>query len=509
MMTLKNRQINVSAAVLTMRVKIERLAKVGVNILSSNSLFWIIFGLLIFQALWVAFSFRYPMLYDEKFHLDAIRFLSSQGKSFLIGDGSQNTNYDFLGSIVFGATSIFHYIMAAIYWVANHFNIAWPYLTVIFRVLNIAMVAFGLYAYRRLFQKLKIGEVYINLGLLMFVLLPMTTLVAATVNYDNMIFLLTPLFLIAGINVLQLKEPKFIRYVIFMVIGLFASLAKPAFLPVFAVGCLIAITSQYRLINHQFIKKLLGQISGKKIVAIPLLLLVGVLLVLFAQRYVYSTIRYGSPIPDCAQVLSSDRCMANGVYALESMVIATKNDRSTITPTVYVAGWFNSMFLGYGITAANTTNGGSSGARSPEILNDTIFILAGLFVLAMVYQRKSEPSAKSKDFVLYCAAALVLVTICFNAVSYYRAHSQLNLNPRYILSVLPIFFVFGIRDLSRSIGNRPLIKITIITVLFVIFAQGGGLITHIVKSNEAWYWQNPNIIRINQDARNILNIVVR
>ena len=95
---------------------------------------------------------------------------------------------------------------------------------VIFRVLNIAMVAFGLYTYRRLFKKLKIGEVYINLGLLMFVLLPMTTLVAATVNYDNMIFLLTPLFLIAVINVLELKEPKFIRYVIFMVLGIFASI---------------------------------------------------------------------------------------------------------------------------------------------------------------------------------------------------------------------------------------------------------------------------------------------
>lgn len=55
--------------------------------------------------------------------------------------------------------------------------------------------------------------------------------------------------------------------------------------------------------------------------------------------------------------------------------------------------------------------------------------------------------------------------------------------------------------------NRPLKLIVFLGVLS-LFTQGGGLITYILQSKEAWYWQNSKVIEINNTAKRILQPLV-
>lgn len=478
--------------------------------LSTDWFLLAIIGFFAIQAIWLSFSFRFPMLFDEKFHFEAITFLNKNPGLFYFSNGSQNPNYDYLGSVAFGGITAFHYILSFILRLARLITSNFTLTIIGFRIINIAMVAIGILFFSRLFRKLKINSIYINLGLLLYVLLPMTIFVSATINYDNMLFMLTPIFLLLGVKILQLKAFEAKSVILFLIIGVFASLVKPAFLPIFFIGVAMLLINKRANLTKEHGLKVIGQINeSNKFVSIFLLFILAILCILFFQRYIFTTFRYSSPLPDCAKILNYERCQSNEVYKLESMVIATKNERPVVSLAQYVSGWYSKMFFGYGITASVTSDGKLEAYNSPKILNDAIFIIVSVFILAIIYQYKENTKNNSFNFVLYCVLALVLTTIYFNASSYFRAHSELNLNPRYVLYVLPIIFVFGIRDLSISIGNHPVIKSLIIISALIVFTQGGGLSTHILNSNERWYWPDTRVLYINNKAKEFLNIIVK
>jgi hypothetical protein len=79
------------------------------------------------------------------------------------------------------------------------------------------------------------------------------------------------------------------------------------------------------------------------------------------------------------------------------------------------------------------------------------------------------------------------------------------INGRYLLPVLfPVAILMG-RGLQLALAHRPVwIKPALVVFAVVLFLQGGGVMTFILRSDASWDWHNSTIIRVNNDARRIL-----
>jgi len=153
------------------------------RVLGSRGFLVFIIILFAFQSAWIAFSFRYPMLYDEYFHVNVIKLFSQQLSPFIT---SQPTSYDIFGVLSYGVATLFHYLMSFPYRAISVFTDNLAIQVISMRLVCIAFTAVGIVLFNKLFQKIGIKQVFINVALLLFVLLPIVPFVAATVNYDNM-----------------------------------------------------------------------------------------------------------------------------------------------------------------------------------------------------------------------------------------------------------------------------------------------------------------------------------
>ena len=78
------------------------------RIVSSEKFFYFVIIFFFLQATWVALSFRYPMIFDERYHFEVIKIFSEHTATPIIYN--QPTEYDPYGSLAYGSASLYHYL---------------------------------------------------------------------------------------------------------------------------------------------------------------------------------------------------------------------------------------------------------------------------------------------------------------------------------------------------------------------------------------------------------------
>src|SRR5438270_1670989 len=151
-------------------------------LLASRKFYWAILGVFVLEAAWIAASGRYPMAFDEDFHLGIIRLYAHHLGPFWAG---QPESADRFGAVARDPSYLYQYLMSFPYRLINVFTHDQTIQIVILRVLNIGLFASGLVLYRRLFLKTGISRPVVHACLLVFVLLPIVPLLAGQINYDN------------------------------------------------------------------------------------------------------------------------------------------------------------------------------------------------------------------------------------------------------------------------------------------------------------------------------------
>ncbi len=63
-------------------------------------------------------------------------------------------------------------------------------------------------------------------------------------------------------------------------------------------------------------------------------------------------------------------------------------------------------------------------------------------------------------------------------------------------------FQLAFRGKYRIVGG------IILATVFVMFLDGGGFMTFILRSDPSWYWANPLVVHANQTAQHILRHIV-
>lgn len=485
-----------------MRGKMKKIVNKTVQIIGSKYFFWGVLALFVFQAAWIAFSFVYPMLYDESFHVGVIAIFSHQLSPFIL---NQPQAYDAYGNLANGGATMFHYLMSFPYRLILAFTDK-PIVYVIFlRLICIAMVAVGIQLFNKLFQKIGIRQVFINIGMLLFILLPIVPFVAATVNYDNMLFMLTALFLITCVNILASEKVIWYQYVWVIVVGCFASLVKFTFLPVFAVSVVYLVIVLCRRYGKQIFSKTFASFrSTSKLRVTGVIALTAVVVGMFSAVYLQNVILYRSLQPSCEKVLSIDRCNKNGVYLRDSQAEVTKNTRPLAQDPSYISQWVLQMVNWTNMTGSRTVTSGSPARQPLPIIYTTVFLGGFIGLFALLYSWRSIKKKPGWHFLVTISVALTIVVFMVNYSTYIKLHAAFAIQPRYVLSMVPIIIVMIVVAVNFILRKARWLKLTLLIATLLLLFQGGGLITHIVLSEDTWYWQNSKTIKANHFAKKIL-----
>jgi hypothetical protein len=462
------------------------------KLLVSDKFFKFIVGLLVIQALWIAFSGRYPMAFDEDFHLGLIRLYADHISPFW---SSHPESGNAFGALARDPSYLYHYIMSFPYRFISLVTDNLATQVVWLRMLNIALFASSLVLYRQLLLKLGASRALVHFCLLIFILVPIVPLLAAQINYDNLILPLTALAMLMTLRFSDSLSKKGMKLVLLwqlLLVCLFASLVKYAFLPIFAAIALFLILRLYKGYKPTHTFKVALQHGWREIGRGSLLALIAATFLLgglFAERYGINIVRYQKPAPDCAQVLTYDNCKYYGPWIRDYNLALNKPPVNT-GPIAYTGEWLHGMWF----RSFFAVDGPGTGfqTRAPLTLPaNAAIVVAILSALAFtVTVRRLWRRYDPRVLWLFSFAVFIHVLALWQEEykMFLETHRPVAINGRYLLPILPLVLVVAGLALKELLARRESFKLILATGVLLCFLWGGGALTYILRSNDAWYW---------------------
>lgn len=460
--------------------------------LSSRAFFKLIIGLFIVQAAWIALSGHYPMAFDEDFHIGIIKLYAGHLSPFWQADPPDGATF---GAISRDPSYLYQYLMSFPYRLISLFTHNQTWLIIILRALNIVFFACGLPLYRKLLLKTGASKAIVNVSLLIFVLIPIVPLLGAQINYDNAIIPLTALTLLLAIQVSQSLGKQSIdvtKLFQFIVVCLFASMIKYAYLPIFVGSSLFLLFRAWRVYRRpsrlvHALKKSWPKLQGwSRWILLALLILMSGL---FIERYGVNLVRYHELVPDCAQVLTYNECQHYPPWIRDYNFEATKPDASDKNPISYsrhwlYGTWMRSFFALDGPSNDFQTRGP---LRLPAV-GGAVFAVAGLLAL-LVTARKVWHRYDTQVLWLISIATILYITILWltQYQLYVRTAQPVAINGRYLLPIMPLIITALALAARELLGHREWLKVPLVIITVACFLWGGGALTYILRSNDAWY----------------------
>ncbi len=481
--------------------------------LASPGVFWLVFVVLIVEALWIAFSSRYPMAFDEDFHLGIIKLYALHPSPLWLG---QPPDADSFGSVATDPSYFYHFLMSFPYRFIQLFTHDQTIQVIWLRCINIALFVSALPLWRRLLRRSNASEAMINTLFAIFVLIPIVPLLAGQINYDNLVFPLTALaFLLASRLVGNIKQTKHHvptgQLIALLSVCLIASIVKYAFLPIFIVICsyvLIKLWKRYHSLTEIYKALWRGSLRISKLYV---LLGVGVLLIaaaLFIQRDVANIVKYHTPVPSCNKVLSIKECTAyapwNRDYILKSTRVMPKHNPIVFSSEWAYGMWLRSLFTLAGPSADYET-------RGPLLLPALASLLYGAVGLSLIVVyglRVLRRSNATLRLLLIGAVTYCTVLWIDEYAAYVRTGQPVAINGRYLLPVLLPLMLFVGLCFAQWLHNRPRAKLAVAVIALFCFLWGGGAGTFVLRSSNYWYWPNTTIIRVNNEAQRLVGPVI-
>jgi hypothetical protein len=475
----------------------------------SNTFLYLVLGFFLLNALWIVFSGVYPMAFDEDFHFGIIKIYASHWSPFL---ASQPPNANAFGAVVRDPSYLYQYLMSFPYRLLTHLTSNQAAQVIILRLMNVAMFTGALLLFRRLLLRVHVSRAMTHVALAVYVLIPIVPFLAAHINYDNLLLLVLPgVFLLFLTCVEKLKQGTLDlkRFLLLGSLCLLASLIKYAFLPIFAAICIYIVYLAIHELHTRGKAPVAAmvragwQAASKKTVAGLVILLV-VSAGLFVQRYGINMLRYHNPIPACDAVLDENACMAYGPWGRDYAYAQSKADPDdsllfVFTPQWVKGLWFRSFFA---------VNGPASGydTRLPLPIPEWAMVAVAVPALgcAIWYWRRIRRSSPMLD-VFLLAIVVYIVALWLDDYSMYLYTGQpVAVNGRYLLPILLLMAAILGPAVSVALRKVPKAKPVLVSLfLLVVFLEGGGALTYIVRSDATWNWQNRVVIDANNALRTI------
>lgn len=454
--------------------------------------------LFIIQASWLALSFRFPMIYDEGTHMGFIVQYSDE-----ISPYTNDTPGNMTTQI-----SLFHYLMSFIYRLMSVFTDSTFVLVVVCRLICIGMVATGMYILAKTCIRAGVPRGVTAIGMLLFTSLPMVPLVAATINNDNLLFLTSSIFFFYMVKIINDSKLNWLDVALLVSIGCISALVKYTFLPIFLIS--IILTLCFSLKNKKKFNGLLTSFRGtsfnKRLAMIALLT---VSTGLFLLVYMGNVIMYKSLQPACTEVLPQQVCQRNGVVQRNKIAKETADSRPTVPIDDFSYRiWFGSM-LNNTVWSGNSTENGVALRPPLYITKISFFVSVILGACLLLYAWRTLRMTPAFKVLLLVALSLFGVLFLKNLSTYYSLHQPYAIQPRYLMSVLPIVVIAVVYAAYVVTRGKRTLQTFVVALVLMMSTQGGGIITHILLSEKSWYWDSDVIVDSNQMLKGLLSKVVK
>jgi hypothetical protein len=481
------------------------------TLLRSNKLFWILFGIFLIEAVWIALSGAYSMAFDEYVHYGTIQLYMHQWSPFL---ASQQHSADILGAVTRDPSYLYHYVMSLPLRLFAHFVHSFAAQIIFLRFFDIAFFAGGVVLFRRALQAAKLSPLNCNLTLGFFLALPVAPFMAAQVNYDDALFLLMGATILLSVqlaqSILQKQQLPLLKLLLLAALAFLASLVKYAYLPI-----LLALAGYFMVIIYRHIgwrwralsevvKPGVGGLKSWRGILIAILFIIST--GLFVERYGINVVRYHTPTPECNQVMSLERCLAYEPFARNYNYHQGHYDFPAWKVAVYpVNNWMRGMMRSLFFAVGNKEGGYQAGEPLPLAQIAGYIVLVGGLVLMLTRLRwlwRAGPMNR-----LFIIVALVYAALLFlqNFMDFMHTHVAVAIQGRYLVPILPLYLALVTQAAVAYFRTKSFrIGIAVLLVLVFMMLEGGGIVTFLIRSNDTWLWQAPAVLHANDTLRSIL-----
>lgn len=487
-----------------MKQKLSSAAALVRRFLASRLCWRLVLGLFLLEALWFVFSARYPMAFDESYHFGLIQLHAKQWLPYFT---AQPDGAGVYGAIVRDPSYLYHWLMSYSYRFTALFTHNQTAQIIVLRLLNVAMFIAALLLARNIVRRLGTGAALTNALLAVFILIPVVPFLAATINYDNMFFLMVvvtmglTLRLVEGLRVKRIDAFTSLLLVALM---LLSSLIKYPYLPVFAVTVLFLVWKLWRngLLVKEGLRSFMSSFTALSVLKRVLLVLLCVVAMgLFAERYGQNLINYHNPVPACDAVISQDECAQYGPYGRDQHYKQIKP--ASFHPNIAVYGWEWLWGMWYRLFFAISDNY----ATAPPLLiiSCTAVVCAALMCVGIALRfRALFTGHPGRQYVFWVIVAYTLVLFADGFSAYSKTGQPVAINGRYLIPFFPFIFAFGGLAWSQLLHRRPGVKVAAASlVIAVLLLQGGGTMTFIIRSNDNWMWPNATVRSVNRTVRSV------
>lgn len=481
------------------------------KIVGSELFFFCILGVFLFSALWIVFTARYPMAFDENYHYGIIKVYSHQLSPFIAHAPSGTESF---GDITRYPSYLFHYLMSFPYRLISLFTDFDQTKIIALRLINVGLFMVGLVYFRKLLLLSRAGKALTNITLLFFVLIPNVIFLAAHINYDNLLVLVTALVLYLCLKfIYAAKKGKYETglFVWITILNLLTSLVIYTYLPIFFATQLF-VTGYALFAARKRPKALTKSLAATFRAQKPVARWVGVAILvlslgLFAERYGINQIKYSNLIPDCGQILPQSSCMQYGPWGRDFKLVQTAP--STWSDGRYFFQWAGQTM--YELFFTINYNYANKGPLPLPFVTAWVVTVSG-FVLAIFNWRKIKENVA---FVFLAVVIVVFgISLWFNNLNrFHRVGAPVAIHGRYWVQLLPVVMFFGLLGIKLTVDRLPNhirypFASSLLIAATILFLQGGGISSYILSSDSSWYWPDQNVTSANNSARKLLEPVV-
>jgi hypothetical protein len=488
------------------------------TILRSNIFFYLIMSVFAAELLLLAFSATYPMLFDEEYHLGIIDIYSRQISPFMT---TQPLDAAFHGDITRYGSYLFHYLMSWPYRFIQLFTHDIMTSVIALRLICISMVLSGVFVWRKALTLLRVSTPLIHSTFLIFILITNVPFALSQLNYDAGVFLLTPTILYVLLKIWDSPTLNPVWIALFIVLASIAPLVKFTMLPIVAVCAVIVGVIIWKRRVH--IRTSLSGYSKlqKTVMSIAIIGAAG----LFCERYVYNILVYRALEPKCHKIHSKESCQEYTVWRRDTSWTERNIGKPRNNPAVYTATyWLPQIVNDFFVTGAFIDK---SAKEVPSIRylpkdmqaskNTTLFRVGGMSIalvsiIVLLFTLKKVSKSHRKLLILTATLLSVYALSMWlrNYTDYLKIGAGTAAQGRYYIPLLiPIIATIGVALQHRL--TVPALKYAFLSVILLLFSQGGGIMGYIMTSNYYWYWPawRDHLDPFYQSLRSLLPLIGR
>lgn len=496
---------------LQMKTILRRTYDVAMAAIDSTGFLIAVVIIFVLHAGWLAYSGVYPLPFDEYYHFGIISIYAQQWSPFIHTQPLDATLY---GDITRMTSYLYHYLMSFPYRFFDLFMVGERSIITALRFINIAMVVGALVLFRRFLLDNGISKKVVHLSLALFALTPIVPLLAAHINYDNLMLLLAPVVFATAMNIVRDRGNLAINTIVLLAIGFTIAIIKDTFAPLFAITTAYVagvVIWRYRKKLARNYGEALRAVWSQVSFAILLLWLV-VAGALFIERYVMNQIRYGDFRVACDVIQPYDDCLSYSPFYRNEQNLTNKPQELPYGIGGFTEVWLDRIARGYYATFSHAPTQVQD-ANEPygpillkNILAPSIFIGIGAMLLAVVAILHKWKEVWREDilrFAIVLSGGYVLVIYLFNFLAFLNLGQPQAVQARYTLPVLVLWLVVMITAVAKAASvrwARGMLLVLAITYLLV-----GGTVNRLIQTDEAWLWPDEQLISMSHSLRDSLS----